>query len=283
MMVVRRATLNDKSGLAHILARQNYLHHHLDWRTQFEWLGSQPFWLAEDDDGFLLGALACTQEVPPAAWIRLFCAVPKIKTSAAWQPLFEKVLDDFKVYTDIQIVTLATTDWYKQLLGTSGFNVIQHIVILEWKGPAPKFYYQDPGVTIRLMVQRDMIDVLTLDHLAFKNIWKLSKKTLQLAFNQSSYAAVAEYEKKIVGYQISSLGPDYAHLSRLAVLPDLRRQKIAYQLVGNLLEHYSLAGVPRVTVNTQDDNHASLALYSKLGFVNTGERYPVYSLTPGTS
>jgi ribosomal protein S18 acetylase RimI-like enzyme len=33
-----------------------------------------------------------------------------------------------------------------------------------------------------------------------------------------------------------------------------------------------------LTVNTQSDNSASLALYRKIGFRETGERYPVYQL-----
>jgi hypothetical protein len=34
----------------------------------------------------------------------------------------------------------------------------------------------------------------------------------------------------------------------------------------------------RLTVNTQSDNASSLALYKKTGFLETGERYPVYEL-----
>jgi ribosomal protein S18 acetylase RimI-like enzyme len=33
-----------------------------------------------------------------------------------------------------------------------------------------------------------------------------------------------------------------------------------------------------LTVNTQADNAASLALYHKLGFRRTGEQFPVYTL-----
>jgi ribosomal protein S18 acetylase RimI-like enzyme len=34
--------------------------------------------------------------------------------------------------------------------------------------------------------------------------------------------------------------------------------------------------VERFTVNTQSDNATSLALYKRIGFHETGERYPVY-------
>jgi RimJ/RimL family protein N-acetyltransferase len=32
----------------------------------------------------------------------------------------------------------------------------------------------------------------------------------------------------------------------------------------------------RLTVNTQDNNHISIKLYEKAGFVRTGDAYPVY-------
>jgi len=35
-------------------------------------------------------------------------------------------------------------------------------------------------------------------------------------------------------------------------------------------------GIYKLSVNTQSDNVASLALYQRLGFIRTGEQYPVY-------
>ena len=35
-------------------------------------------------------------------------------------------------------------------------------------------------------------------------------------------------------------------------------------------------GIYKLSVNTQSDNAASLSLYQKMGFVRTGEQYPVY-------
>jgi RimJ/RimL family protein N-acetyltransferase len=36
-------------------------------------------------------------------------------------------------------------------------------------------------------------------------------------------------------------------------------------------------GIARLSVNTQSDNQASLSLYQRMGFVRTGEQYPVYT------
>jgi len=47
---------------------------------------------------------------------------------------------------------------------------------------------------------------------------------------------------------------------------------LVHELIHKLGSHSS---VP-LSVNTQGDNAASLALYKKLGFVRTGEYFPVF-------
>ena len=279
-MIIRRASLIDQPVLANLLVKENNIHHHLDWRTPYEWLGSQPFWVSENKGQFL-AALACTQEILPAAWIRLFAVAPSIKPERAWELLFEKVLADFTIYADIQIVSLAVQNWFEEILQANHFNICQNIIVLEWNGDLPGPAQMQKGIILRRMTDSDINSVLTLDHLCFDDIWKISKKSLKLAYNQSTYSIVAELENKIVGYQISSSVLNNAHLSRLAVLPNLQRQGIAYLIVRNLLEYYFMTGISKVTVNTQDDNRASLALYSRLGFKHSGDFYPVFSFNPG--
>jgi ribosomal protein S18 acetylase RimI-like enzyme len=48
-------------------------------------------------------------------------------------------------------------------------------------------------------------------------------------------------------------------------------------IVTDLIQRLEKKGVARLTVNTQSDNHASLALYRKIGFTLTGEKFPVFS------
>ena len=47
-------------------------------------------------------------------------------------------------------------------------------------------------------------------------------------------------------------------------------------IVTDLIRRLKKKGVARLTVNTQSDNLSSLALYDKMGFVVTGEKFPVY-------
>ena len=75
---------------------------------------------------------------------------------------------------------------------------------------------------------------------------------------------------------LSSNPPTLASLARLAVHPQVQGQGIGYALVYDTLDQFSRRGVLRVTVNTQNNNLASLALYARAGFRKTGEAYRVY-------
>ena len=80
----------------------------------------------------------------------------------------------------------------------------------------------------------------------------------------------------LVGYQISTASPLGGHLARLAVCPEQQCKGIGYSLVVDTLSQFNRRGAQRVTVNTQQDNLASLSLYKKAGFRETREQYPVY-------
>jgi ribosomal protein S18 acetylase RimI-like enzyme len=68
------------------------------------------------------------------------------------------------------------------------------------------------------------------------------------------------------------------HLARLAVLPDFQCRGIGYCLLYDLLSQFYRRGARSVTVNTQNDNLASIAVYEKIGFRATGETYPIYQM-----
>jgi ribosomal protein S18 acetylase RimI-like enzyme len=69
-----------------------------------------------------------------------------------------------------------------------------------------------------------------------------------------------------------------AHLARIAVHPALRHQHIAANMIIDMFRYFKRRGVNNVTVNTQDNNHASLALYQSMGFDLTGESFPVFRI-----
>jgi ribosomal protein S18 acetylase RimI-like enzyme len=137
------------------------------------------------------------------------------------------------------------------------------------------------GVSLRPMMYYDLPQVAEVDASGFELLWQNSLESLQLAFKQAVLASVAEADGRMIGYQLSTRNPFGIHLARLAVRPEVQRQGIGRALVCDLIEQADRRGTPRLTVNTQSDNSASLSLYARLGFKNTGEAYPVFTHTIG--
>ena len=80
----------------------------------------------------------------------------------------------------------------------------------------------------------------------------------------------------IVGYQLSTKSPLGTHLARLGVMPEAQGRGVGSALVSHLIQSFGAGQLSRLSVNTQADNTASLALYQKLGFIRTGEQLPVF-------
>jgi ribosomal protein S18 acetylase RimI-like enzyme len=275
--ILRPAEKSDYSSLFSFINSLNYLHRHLDWRDSLEWLGRPPFLIYEDRDQ-IMAALACPPEPAEVAWIRLFAVSMHTSPDRAWERLFAHALADLRQRSpQPAIVSLSLREWYEDLLKRQGFKHHQDIVVFLFEGEPPDRVEIDPRVTLREMHEKDLPGVERIDHLAFEPIWRLSTDDLRFAAAKSSYCTVAEREGEIIGYTMSSSSGIYAHLARLAIDPQLQRQRLGFTLVQDLLDHFiNHLGYWGVTLNTQSDNSASLALYHKIGFAETGERFPVY-------
>ena len=277
---LRRAEKSDHSELYALLdddaCRQ---HRHLDWHSPYDWLGYQPFWLLIKNQR-IAAAMACPADPPGIAWVRLFAISPHLRPLPAWNILIQKVAEDFTGGQSVLFASIALQKWYSDLLLEAGYHLHQHIVVLSWAGGIPS--KPDPSpLHIREMLPQDLLRVRHIDQVSFEPIWQNSLDVITRSYKMSNYATVVELDGEIVGFQISSYSFDNAHLSRLAVLPNLQRKGIGRALVNSLIYHFIHdLEIRRITVNTQSDNHSSLALYDHIGFLLTGERFPVYILKP---
>jgi ribosomal protein S18 acetylase RimI-like enzyme len=273
---VRPAAHADQQPIASLLYFEDHVHRHLDWRGPLDWLGAAHYWVLEEG-GTIQAALACPQDPPGVAWVRLFTHASSLTGPEAWSPLWEAARAGLRADGGASAAAIALQPWFESLLRESGFELHQHIVLLEWKDrPLPE---REPprGVTLRRMQAADLPAVVETDAAAFERLWCNSLEAFRKAFTQAVYASVAEDERgALVGYQLSTGNPFGAHLARLAVRPQAQARGIGAALVGDLIVRLCQRGPARLTVNTQDDNSTSLALYEKLGFTRTGETFPVY-------
>jgi ribosomal protein S18 acetylase RimI-like enzyme len=273
---VRRATPADQSQIANLMYFEPRVHRHLDWRPPLDWLGSPHYWVLEEA-GDVLAALACPQDPPGIAWVRLFTCASPLAEMDAWSQLWETARNEIALDGSATVAAIAMQPWFEDILVDAGFRFSQNIIMLEWQDRPIALRRLPAGTRVRRMQARELPGVVDVDWSAFEPLWRNSRDALQKAYSQAIYATVAENSRGLVGYQLSTGNPLGAHLARLAVRPEMQGAGIGAVLVGDLLLHLKERGKPHVTVNTQSDNLASQALYQNAGFRLTGERYPVFT------
>lgn len=271
--IVQPATTQDLSQLALFLNSTRWIHRHLDWRNTFEWLGQEPF-LILSLGSEIRAVLNCVPDPPAAAWIRCFAASDQALIQESWQRLIQcagEILEP--VHTSLLAVGLQ--EWFTHLLLQNGFHTKQKIVVLEWsQHPIPTVPIARDFL-IRPMELSDIPIVSQVDAHSFEPIWVNSEPALEAAYFQSAHSSVVEYDNEIIGYELSTAANFNAHLARLAVLPEFRKHSLGKALVCQMLSYFSESGFTQITVNTQNDNLASLHLYQSLNFRLTYEEYPV--------
>ena len=271
----RNAIPSDRSRLANLIHFGSHIHQHLDWKPALDWIGSKPYLVAEKGNE-IVATLACPPDLPDITWIRLFAASSSINVSIAWQWLWEAAEREIDQIGKLNVAVISLQSWFNGLLEETNFEHTDNVIVLMWDNNSD---IPNPGamkVNLRPMLSEDLETVLIIDHEAFGAVWKNSMEALELAYQQSSLATVAEDGDEIVGYQYSTASSMGGHLARLAVKTDMQGKGIGYLLVHQVLNQFKKQGSRHVTVNTQQNNAASLALYFKAGFNLTGESYRVY-------
>jgi ribosomal protein S18 acetylase RimI-like enzyme len=262
--------------IADLIFFEARIHRHLDWRTPLEWLGHSPYWVLEEQRR-VVGALACPPDPDSISWIRLFAIAAHLSAPLAWSALWDAARRELAERGHVTAAAIVTQRWFESILVQSGFTLRQHIVLLEWSEQPTARASVPAGIFIRPMTPADLQTVVEVDAAAFEPLWHNSLEALSKAHSQALYASVAEDASGLVGYQLATKSPPGAHLARLAVRPEAQGRGVGSALVSDFISHVWGGRIARITVNTQQDNLASLALYQRLGFHRTGEEYPVYT------
>lgn len=272
---IRPARPDDQSRIANLMYFETQVHRHLDWRTPLDWLGAPEYWMLEQH-GVACAALACPPDPGNAAWLRLFAASSSVSVTHAWRALWEVAQDALRGRS-LTAAAIVMHNWLEELLLDSGFSEHQKVVILSQNNAVFSMQATPRLFSIRPMTSQDLPSVAALDAAAFAPLWQNSLSSLQYALSLAEISTVGVLDGEIVAYQMSTRNPFGAHLARLAVHPQHQGKRFGYLIVQDLLQKTQAQGLSRLTVNTQNDNTASLALYEKIGFKRTGENYCVFT------
>jgi ribosomal protein S18 acetylase RimI-like enzyme len=275
---IRQANWQDAISIQRLINAHSLVHRYLDWRDPLQWLGPQPYLLLEKYQK-LHAVLACPTDPANIAWVRLFACSWEIALDRAWNLLVPAAMQQLSLMeSDPHCYILALEDWIDMLLKQKQYQKHQELTILERNLEPLPIRAENPDVIIRAMVDNDLPDVEMIDTASFEDLWVYSLPTLQMAFQQSALAYLAEIHGKPVGYLLGTISGRTAHLARIAVLSENKRQHVASHLMEKFFKDLGKKNVKQVTLNTQSNNQASLALYDKMGFRRTGETFAVYQI-----
>jgi ribosomal-protein-alanine N-acetyltransferase len=282
LLEVRPAREEDREDISNLIVFESHVHKHLDWKAPLEWLGYQPFVVLREG-GRLAAALACPPDPDPVAWLRLFAFNSQLNGAMAWQMLWPAAAEDLATRGIPTAAAIAVQRWLDPILVENGFELVNHIVLMELDLGEALALPARSDYRIRPMLPDDLPRVVEVDAAAFEPLWRNSLDALTHALGQASYASVAEGEGGLVGYQLSTGGAFGTHLARIAVRPAAQRRGLGAALIQDLIAHIPPGRERRLTLNTQANNAASHALYARIGFRRTGERFPVFALSIPTS
>jgi len=269
----------DRSAIQALCRTEERVHMHLDWKPVEDWLGEQPFVLVERGNR-VVAALACPPDLPEVAWVRLLALADGLSALEVWALLWPIAQEELRRRRVASVAALNLEPWSAELYEQAGLARTHDVVVLSRTvGRAAPLVLgrAHPALTVRRATPAEYAAVIQLDTAAFTSPWQLSPAMLQLAIAQADYLTVAEApDGNLLGYQLSTANRNNSHLARLATLPAAQRQGVGSALVADLIAHYASLEGRELTVNTQHNNHASLAVYQKFGYTLTGARFPVY-------
>ncbi|MCJ7513290.1 MAG: GNAT family N-acetyltransferase [Anaerolineales bacterium] len=274
-LTVSPTTPADRQDLERLLDAARWRHLHLDWFDPVLLIEEAPF-LKLANSRSVLACLGCPPEFPHRTWIRVFAAAGAVGLQEAWDHLWPATLQAAQAIGLRTFEALVTAAWMAPLLSAAGFVTSDEVVFLERDGARPLRRAPSLG-EIRSVSAQDLPALVELDAQAFPESWRISWRSLQAAWSSAAHASLVDFGGEILGYQITSLSPTSAHLSRLAVAPDRARQGLGAALTLDSMDVLSQMGASRWTVNTQASNLPALGLYQRLGFRENGLRYPVYT------
>ncbi len=274
-VTIRQAASQDIASITRFMDQAVLVHRNLDWQPLMEWVTREPF-LLQFEGQKLTALFSCAADPPGTSWIHAFAMDHwSSDMEKTWRSLLEPSLAILRQEKS-SLFTVALHDWYRNLLNATGFSIIQKIVVLNWNQSLPETLPIPGNLIIRPMLQSDVHAVVSVDHRAFDPVWTISRSSMECAFLSAAHASVAEMDDTIIGYELSTASHLSAHLTRLAVHPDYKHANIGYTLTRLMLEYFHQLHINQVTVNTQQDNSASIGLYKKLGFSLTEESFPIY-------
>lgn len=132
-------------------------------------------------------------------------------------------------------------------------------------------------IRIRTMQKSDVDDVLKIETEAYgEHHWSKDSFNGELSNDLAYYYSAFNEDGELIGYAGSWQILDEAHITTIAVRPDLKRKKIGEALLNRILEECYKNEIKYITLEVRVSNDAAIKLYEKYGFKSLGTRKGYY-------
>lgn len=233
-----------------------------------------PGFLAEDGVG--LRGFMVVEPQPPAVALIIAAGLRDTWSVKPYLDLFlPKIERGIVEHNLLALGYVGNAPWLVNELRYRGFEIQDWIVAFERMGTERPVAPTLAPALIRTAHHNDLPALLALDKLAFGHIWHKSAGTFSQALTRAGSFFVALVDNQIIAYEWCERHGQHAHLTRLAVHPDYQGRGIGAQLLYQAITDALAHGANVITLNTQEHNYRSQALYERFGFVDTKKRMPV--------
>jgi [ribosomal protein S18]-alanine N-acetyltransferase len=123
----------------------------------------------------------------------------------------------------------------------------------------------------------DLDQIMVVEHESFTLPWSREAFYNELTKNQFAVYVVIELEGRVVGYCGAWIVMDEAHITNVALLPEVRGKKLGEALMREMIEVAKERGVRTMTLEVRVSNAIAQSLYRKLGFQDGAIRKGYYT------
>jgi ribosomal-protein-alanine N-acetyltransferase len=262
---------------------------HLDWWSPVEWVNSDAFSCISTHDKLAAALLTVpvafddinrlSSARTTSAWLRWCAIADGVSASRTLKALFEYCETQWiKAGIAHTYCIIEPGQWFGHYLLNNGYSRVDEVVtmICRESAIAPIVAQASDRLVIRRADYHDLTAVADVDNSAFDELWRFPIFVLNRAIETSAYFTVAEVGKRVLAYQMTAFTESDAHITRLAVHPDVQRFGIGRRLLADTMAFMKFwYDVRQITLNTQASNRVSQRLYEKFGFVALNPRFRV--------
>lgn len=129
-----------------------------------------------------------------------------------------------------------------------------------------------------LPMQKSQVDeVLKIEEQAYgEHHWSKDSFYGELSNDLAHYYSAFDIEDNLIGYAGAWQILDEAHITTIAIKPELKRKKIGEALLGKILADCYKNEIKYITLEVRASNISAIGLYEKYGFKSLGTRKGYY-------